>query len=127
MGMLQHLPFPNTYCWVMGEPKDENFMKPTKLKFHRLIFEINMPEIKGWGSYQETMDLENGVKIPVYDSGMKSGHRMLLNYYVTHTSRELFEILGRMISLDKIKDRYDTEMINNYIKKVEKENPELLL
>lgn len=128
MGLLHYMPQPNTYCWVMGDPKFQNFMKPTKLMFHRVgMFYDNIKHIKNL-CYQESMIFENKVIVHVFDSGMKSGHRVTLDYYVAKTSKDLFVILNRILNLTSERPSlYDYNMINDYIKYVEREFPELLI
>lgn len=129
MGILHHMPQPNTYCWVMGEPKSQNFMKPTKVLFHRVgLFYDSINNIRNNLAYQESMIFDNNLIIHVFDSGMKSGHRVTMNYYVAKTSKDLFVILNRILNLTSERPcLYDYNMINDYIKYVEAEFPELLI
>ncbi len=127
MGILHHMPKPNTYCWVMGDQKTNN-MTPTKVLFHRLGVFSKHPEPKNIGSYQDTMIFENDIKIHIYDSGMKTGHRVTLNYFVAKTFKDLFIVLDRILKLkDKHSEKYDYDHIEKYIQEIIRTQPELLI
>lgn len=130
MGLLKYIPLPKTYCWIMEEPKNKNFMKPTKVLFHKYIFSEEASDMLYESTrltYQETMLFDNGLHINIYDLGMKTGHRTSLNYFIAKNSQDLIKILYRILSFEHSIEKYDIDAIKNFLKHVETNHPEMMV
>lgn len=133
MGLMLGELIPNKNYWVISDPhNDIPFIEPTKVKFLGANhIEADNRHWEGIGGYQYTMIFENGIRIPLYDSGMKSGHRITKGYYVSESSRHIMEIMTRLAYPEKFeirpKDGFDYKWFRQTFHRLEKDHPELYI
>jgi hypothetical protein len=133
MGIMIRDLIPDKNYWVISDPhSDIPFKGPQRIKFIGVNhIEEDNRYWEGVGSYQYTMMFEKGIRIPLHDAGMKSGHRFTKGYYVSESSAHIFGVMTRIAWPEKFdirpKDGFDYEWFRRYVDRFEKEHPELLI
>ena len=130
--MLKQLEINKSY-WLISDPyNDIPFIEPRRAKFLKYDHvEADNRYWKDFGSYQYTMIFEDDIRIPMYDSGLKSGHKITKGYYVAETSGQLMMIMKRIAYPTHFdireKEGFDYVWFRKTLKRLEEENPELLI
>jgi len=133
MGLIAQNLILNKSYWIISDPySDRPFMLPKKAKFIDYQFlETDNRIFEGIGSYQVTMIFEDDIRIPMYDSGMKTGHKVTMGYYVGDSSAQVFGIMTRIAYPDRFniepKSNFDYDWFRRIVKIFETEHPELLI
>ena len=70
---------------------------------------------------------DDSLKLDVYDSGLKSGQRIILDYFVERSLKDLVYTLIKIMSFETNKTKYNFELIQAYINQITESNPEMLI
>lgn len=133
MGLMLGDLIKNKNYWVISDPyNNKEFIEPIKVKFLSTDYiKDDNKVLKGIGGYQYTMIFDKDIMIPIYDSGMKSGHKITLGYYVSESSRHIMEVMTRIAYPEKFeikpKDGFDYDLFRQIFHRIEKEKPELYI
>jgi len=99
MGLIIGDLYKDKTYWVISDPfTDIPFILPKQIKFikYNHIQEDNRFWNDNTGSYLTTMIFEDNIRIPLYDSGMKTGHKITKGYYVGKSSQQVIMIMKRI-------------------------------
>lgn len=133
MGMIVKQPIPNTIYWVMSDPFTHiPFMSPKKVMFLKNEFlQEDNREYENYGGYLSSYIFDEGIRIPIHSSELKTGHKITMGYYVSETSAHLIQVMKRIAYPERFdikpKDDFDYKWFRKILSILEKEHPELLI
>ena len=107
MAILRSELIPKKTYWVMKKPTLDTFHIPTAKTIDRFFIAEGIKEIHGLGSYMYSVIFDDGLKLDVYDSGLKSGQRIILDYFVERSLKDLVYTLIKIMSFETNKTKYD--------------------
>lgn len=127
MAILRSELIPKKTYWVMKKPTLDTFHIPTVKMIDRFFIAEGIKEIRGLGSYMYSVIFDDSLKLDVYDSGLKSGQRIILDYFVERSLKDLVYTLIKIMTFETNKTKYNFELIQEYINQITESNPELLI
>ncbi len=127
MAILRNELIPKKTYWVMKKPTLDTFHIPTVKTIDRFFIDEAIEEIQGLGSYMHSVLFDDSLKLDIYDSGLKSGQRIILDYFVERSLKDLVYTLIKIMSFETNKRQYNFELIQTYINQITESNPELLI
>ena len=127
MAILRSELIPKKTYWVMKKPTLDTFHIPTVKTIDRFFIAEDIAEIRGLGSYMYSVIFDDSLKLDVYDSGLKSGQRIILDYFVERSLKDLVHTLIKIMSFETNKTKYNFELIQAYINQITESNPEMLI
>ena len=133
MGLIRQDLIPEKNYWIISDPwTDRPFMLPKKVKFLKYAYvDADNREFEDIGSYLVTMVFEDDIRIPLYDSGMKTGHKVTKGYYVGESSAQVFAIMVRIAYPKRFdikpRENFDYKWFRRIVENFERDHPELII
>lgn len=119
--------------WVIQDPYEtRSFSMPFKAKLLKAeyIVDDDIP-CNNKQTYFLTYIFDNGIHIPLYNTGLKTGHKLTKGYYITKTSNQILQIMYRIAYPEKcdmeVRVGFNYNKFRDFLNELIKKYPEMLI
>jgi hypothetical protein len=132
MGLILKTPRIADIIWVVSDPHhNTSILIPTKITLKKIDYmHKNVPEFNSH-TYHCTYIFEEDIEMSVYNTGLKTGHKFIKEFYIGNTSLEIIRIMYRVAYPEKIglsrNEHFDYDWYRAYLHLLEETNPELFI